>query len=77
MTKLLDKAVAEIRLLPAEEQDAIATEWLERAADERRWDASFADPRSRRAISDLAAEARAEISAGRVLDFDPGTRRKQ
>jgi hypothetical protein len=76
MTKLFDKAIAEIKRLPPAEQDAIAAEWLDRMADEQKWEASFAKPKSRSAMAKLAAEARAEIAAGRTLDFDPSSRPK-
>ena len=42
MTSLLQRAVAEVEKLPAEEQDAIAARLLAEVDDERQWDARFA-----------------------------------
>jgi hypothetical protein len=41
MTKLLQRALAEIEKLPADEQDAIATRILADLADEQAWMARF------------------------------------
>jgi hypothetical protein len=69
MTDLLQRAVAEIEKLPAEEQDAIAARILAEVADEEAWAASF------RATSDyqwdrLAEVARHEIAAGDTAPLD-------
>jgi hypothetical protein len=53
----------------------LMTKLLEKA-DERKWDASFANPKSRRAMAKPAAEARAEVAAGQTFDFDPASRPK-
>ena len=42
MTELLQRAIAEIQRLPAEEQDAIAARILADLEDERAWTAQFA-----------------------------------
>lgn len=42
MTEMLEKAVAKVKQLPAEQQDAIAALILEEVEDEARWDALFA-----------------------------------
>lgn len=71
MTELLEKAIAQLKTLPAEEQDAIAAMILEKLEDEIRWDAAFA--RSHDALAKLAAEARAEYRAGKTQELDPET----
>ena len=76
MNALLDKATFAIRKLPEAEQEAIAREILERIEADTRWDALFADPRSKHALHRLAAEAEAEIKRGEAFDLDPADKRK-
>lgn len=77
MNALLDKAICAIRQLPEAEQEAIAREIPERIEADARWDALFADPRSKAVLSRLADEAFEEARRGDVLDFDPADGRKQ
>ena len=74
MNALLNKAIAAVSKLPDADQEAIAREVLDRLEADARWDALFADPRSRATLSKLAAEVRADIARGDVLDYDPATR---
>ena len=76
MSTLLDKALAELKQLPEDIQDAIASDILDMIRSEQRWDKLFADPRSESALGRLAAEAEAEIARGDVFDCDPATRKK-
>jgi hypothetical protein len=64
MTKLLEKALQEVKKLPASEQDAMAAIVLEELASEQRWAESFA--RSQDKLAKLAEEALAEYKAGRT-----------
>jgi hypothetical protein len=64
MTQLLERALAEVRKLSQEEQDAIATLILEEITDEQRWDDAFA--RSQDQLTRLAAGVREDIQAGRI-----------
>lgn len=64
MTQLLEQALAEVRKLPASQQDAIATLILEELTDERRWEEAFA--RSQESLARLAGKVREDIRAGRV-----------
>jgi len=41
MTELLERAIAQLKTLPAEEQDAIATRFLAEIEDERTWKVQF------------------------------------
>jgi hypothetical protein len=75
MNALLDKAISAIQKLPEAEQEAIAREVLERIEADARWDALFADPRSKDALKRLVTEAREDIDRGDVVDFDPADRR--
>lgn len=59
MTDLLRQVVAQVELLPPEEQDALA-ETMQRALEEREWDALLAKPGSQRFLDELTAEARCE-----------------
>lgn len=71
MTPLLQKAYAEIALLPEEEQDTIASLMLEEIASERKWQASFA--KSQDWLAQMAREAIEEDNAGKTLLLDPET----
>jgi hypothetical protein len=71
MTELLEQAIAKLKNLPANEQDAIATMILAELEDERRWDETFA--RSPDILAKLAAEAMAEYRAGKTQELDPDT----
>ncbi|KOP26089.1 hypothetical protein AMR41_12580 [Hapalosiphon sp. MRB220] len=71
MTELLEQAIAKLKKLPANEQDAIAAMILSELEDEVKWDASFAN--SQDALAKLAAEAMAEYRAGKTQELDPET----
>lgn len=70
MTELLEKALAEVSKLSAEEQDVIAALILEALEDERQWEATFAASQDK--LAKLAEKAREDIRAGRVrkMGFD-------
>lgn len=71
MTKMLEKAVARVKQLPEDQQNAIAALILEEIEDEARWDAAFA--RSPDILTRLAAEAEEEDRKGLTEDLDPDT----
>ncbi len=71
MTELLEQAIARLKTLPTDKQDAIATLILEELEDDQRWDDSFA--RSPDLLAKLAAEAMAEYRAGKTQELDPET----
>lgn len=71
MTELFKQAIARLKTLPANDQDAIATMILEEFEDEDRWDATFA--KSQDVLAKLAAEAMAEYRAGETQELDPET----
>ncbi|PSM48882.1 hypothetical protein C7Y66_12395 [Chroococcidiopsis sp. CCALA 051] len=71
MTERLEQAIARLKTLPTDEQDAIATLILEELEEEQRWDESFA--RSPNLLAKLAAEAMTEYRAGRTQELDPET----
>ena len=69
MTRLLQRAVAEVEKLPAEDQDAIAARLLAEVEDERQWHARFA------ATTDdqwdhLVAEVRREVAKGGTVPLE-------
>jgi len=66
MTPALQRAIAVIRELPDDEQDAIAAIIVEEIDDMRRWDGAFAD--SQRTLAQLAENARDDIRNGRVAE---------
>ena len=69
VTRTLDAAIAKLAALPAEEQDRVGRWLLEELADEERWTRTF--EASQDTLSKLAAEARADRTAGRTTDVDP------
>ncbi|MBV9388951.1 MAG: hypothetical protein JOZ78_21240 [Chroococcidiopsidaceae cyanobacterium CP_BM_ER_R8_30] len=71
MTELLERVIAQLKTLPADEQDAIASIILEEIEDEILWDKAFAN--SKDALAKLAAEAMAEYWAGKTQELDPET----
>ncbi len=71
MTELLEQAIAKLKNLPANEQDAIAAMILEELEDEHRWDEAFT--RSPDMLAKLATEAMAEYRAGKTQELDPDT----
>ena len=70
MTRLLERAFAEVSKLPEETQDRVAAQLLEELADGAKWDAAFAASADK--LEKLAAEALEEYRAGRTeeLGFD-------
>lgn len=71
MTQLLEQAIAKLKALSDDEQDAIATMILEEIEEERRWDNSFAN--SSDVLAKLANEAMAEYKTGKTEVLDPET----
>ncbi|MGB0564428.1 MAG: hypothetical protein ACPGVO_21920 [Spirulinaceae cyanobacterium] len=69
MTQLLETAWNQIKTLPDEQQNMIATLILEEIAAETRWDQTFAQ--SQDGLAALAAEAMAEYHAGQMQVLDP------
>lgn len=71
MTELLERAIARLKILPVDKQDAIATLILEELEDDQQWDEAFA--RSPDLLAKLAAEAMEEHYAGKTQTLDPET----
>lgn len=69
MTELLEAVIAQLKTLPTDKQDAIATLILEELEEEQRWEDSFA--RSQDLLANLAAEAMAEYRAGKTQELNP------
>ena len=67
MTELLERVIEQLKILPADEQDAIATRFLAEIEDERAWKASFSKTTDDK-WNNLAAMVRQEINAG---EFSP------
>ena len=64
MTRLLDKAIAEMNKLPTEKQNAIAQIVLDELNDEHLWDQAFGASQDK--LAKLAGKVRQDIQAGRV-----------
>ncbi len=73
MTDLLEQAFKKASALPADAQDAIARALIEQIEADARWDAVLASPKGKATLSRLAAEARADVAAGRAINADPAT----
>jgi hypothetical protein len=71
MHTLIEQAREELRAMPTDAQDAIARDLLDLIRAERKWEASFADPRRDELFDRMAQKVRADISAGRVTAGDP------
>ena len=69
MTELLQRAIAEIQKLPADEQDAIATRILAELEDEQAWTAQFAATTETQ-WGRMVSAARQEIDAGNSIDLN-------
>ncbi|MBD2485284.1 hypothetical protein [Planktothrix sp. FACHB-1365] len=71
MTELLERAIAQLKVLSPSEQDAIATLILQEVEAQMRWDSAFAQ--SPDAMAKLAANAMAEYHSGQTQELDPET----
>jgi hypothetical protein len=69
MTELLERAIAQLKIRPVDQQDAIAKMILEELEEEAKWDQSFA--LSPDLLAKLASEAMAEYHAGKTQELDP------
>ncbi|MEA2692387.1 MAG: hypothetical protein QOJ16_1774 [Acidobacteriota bacterium] len=69
MTRTLDTAIAKLATLPDEEQDRVGRWLLDELLDDDHWMRQFAG--SQDALSQLAAEARADRAEGRASELDP------
>jgi len=65
MTELLERAIAQLKTLPAEEQDAIAARFLAEIEDEQTWKAQF-EATTNDQWDQIAAMVRQEIAAGDI-----------
>jgi hypothetical protein len=71
MTERLEEAIAQLKTLSTDQQDAIAALILAELEEEQRWNDSFA--RSPNLLAKLAAEAMAEHRSGKTQELDPET----
>jgi hypothetical protein len=69
MTKLLEEALAKVRILPEAEQNAIAQIVLDEIESEKRWDELF--QKSPEKLARLADKAWAEHEAGKSQPLNP------
>ena len=69
MTQTLDAAIAKLSSLPPEEQDRVGHWLLDELRDDEHWARQFRG--SQDALSRLAADARADRTAGRTTALDP------
>lgn len=65
MTELLERAIAQLKTLPADEQDAIAARLLAELEDERVWKAQFESTTDDQ-WDRIAEMVRQEIAAGDI-----------
>ena len=69
MAPLLEKALAEVALLPPQEQDAIGAWLISEIASDRRWDELFT--RSLPTLEKMADEALHDYKRGLTTPLDP------
>ena len=69
MTQALDAAIAKLATLPPEEQDRVGHWLLDELRDDEHWAQQFRS--SQDTLGKLAAEARADRTAGRTTALDP------
>lgn len=65
MTELLERAIAQLKTLPADEQDAIAARLLAEMEDEQTWKAQFESTTDEQ-WDQIAEMVRQEIAAGDI-----------
>jgi hypothetical protein len=68
MSTLLEKALEKVSALPADQQDAIASQILASIADEEAWKKRFEEKRN--VIRRLASEALEEDDRGETVPLD-------
>ena len=71
MTERLEQAIAQLKTLSTDQQDAIAALILAELEEEQRWNDSFT--RSPNLLAKLAAEAMAEHRSGKTQELDQET----
>lgn len=69
MTELLQKAIAEIEKLSPEQQDAIASRFLEELQDEQNWSTRFTSTTDEQ-WDRMAKMVRQEINSGETVSLD-------
>lgn len=69
MTELLQKAIAEIEKLSPEQQDAIASRFLEELQDEQKWTTSFTSTTDQQ-WDRMAEMVRQEINSTETISLD-------
>jgi hypothetical protein len=69
MTELLESVIEQLKVLPAQEQDAIATRLLAELQDEQKWSQCFAETTDQQ-WDQIATMVRQEITSGEVTPFD-------
>ncbi|MBD2451397.1 hypothetical protein H6G76_30595 [Nostoc sp. FACHB-152] len=69
MTELLEKAIAQLKTLPADQQDAIAARLLAEMEDEQTWKAQFESTTDAQ-WDQIAQMVRQEIAVGEITPLD-------
>ncbi len=69
MTELLEKVITELKKLPPDQQDAIASRWMDELNDEQQWTEQFQSTTDKQ-WDQLADMVRQEISNGETTPLD-------
>jgi len=69
MTYLLEQAIAQVKTLPTDIQDAIASRLLTELSDEKTWQSQFENTTENQ-WDNIAEMVRKEITAGDVMSAD-------
>jgi hypothetical protein len=70
MSRLMEQAIQELKQLPEEDQESIASIILQEIDSERRWEELFARPESADLLSKMADEAMTQARAGQARKLD-------
>ncbi len=69
MTELLEKVITELKKLPPDQQDAIASRWMDELKNEQQWTEQFESTTDEQ-WDQLADLVRQEISNGETTPLD-------
>ena len=71
MNELLEKVITELKKLPPDQQDEIASRWMDELKDEQQWQETLEQPQSS-FLDELAKKALNESSQGNTkkIGFD-------
>jgi predicted secreted Zn-dependent protease len=70
VSRLMEQALQELKQLPEQDQDSIASIILQEIESQRRWEELFDRPESANLLAKMADEAIAQARAGQAMRLD-------